>query len=188
MKLNRIPLVFFMLLFLASEAQVTINGVALPASVKQGNTDLVLNGGGIRKKLFFKVYTGGLYLAAKSKNAAEILAADKPMAFRLTITSSVINSSNMSEAIQEGFGKSMKGNTSALQSKIDVLVNTFKSEEIKEGDMFELMYVPGEGVKASKNGKLKSTIAGLDFKKALFGIWVGEDPVDADLKAALLGN
>ncbi len=188
MKLNRIPLFLFMLLYIGSEAQVTLNGVTLPASVKQGSTELILNGGGIRKKLIFKLYTGGLYLQAKSKNAADIVAADKPMAFRLTITSGVINSSNMSEAIQEGFSKSLKGNTAPMQAKIDMLVNTFKSEEIKEGDMFELSYVPSQGVLAYKNGKLKNTIPGLDFKKALFGIWLSEDPVDADLKTGLLGS
>ncbi len=188
MKANRILLFFFMFLFVAADAQVTINGVTLPAGIKAGTTDLVLNGGGIRKKMFFKVYTGGLYVTAKSKNAAEIVSADKATGFRLTITSGVINSNNFSEAIEEGFTKSLKGNTAPLKSKIDMLISTFKSEEIKEGDMFELVYVPGEGVKASKNGKLKTTIAGLDFKKALFGIWLGEDPVDADLKAGLLGG
>lgn len=188
MKLKSIALIAAMFVFFISDAQLTINGVTLPATVKQGTTDLLLNGGGIRKKLFFKLYTGGLYLSAKSKNAADIVNADKPTAFRLTITSGVINSGNLSEAVEEGFGKSMKGNTAPLQEKINVLVSTFKSEEIKEGDMFELSYVPGEGVKAFKNGKLKNTITGLDFKKALFGIWLGEDPVDADLKTALLGS
>ena len=188
MKLKSIALIAAMFVFFISDAQLTINGVTLPATVKQGTADLVLNGGGIRKKLFFKLYTGGLYLSAKNKSAADIVAADKPTAFRLTITSGVINSNNLSEAVEEGFSKSMKGNTAPLQDKINVLVSTFKSEEIKEGDMFELSYVPGEGVKAYKNGKLKNTIPGLDFKKALFGIWLGEDPVDADLKTALLGS
>ncbi|HLP51687.1 MAG TPA: chalcone isomerase family protein, partial [Chitinophagales bacterium] len=146
------------------------------------------NGGGIRKKAFFKLYTAGLYVSAKTKNAADIVNADKPTAFRLTITSSVISSSNMSEAIQEGFEKSLNGKIGGMQSKIDQLISTFKSEEIKEGDTFELFYVPGEGVKASKNGKLKNTIAGLDFKKALFGIWLSENPVDSDLKAGLIGG
>ena len=188
MKLKSIALIAVMFVFFISDAQLTINGITLPATVKQGTADLVLNGGGIRKKLFFKLYTGGLYLSAKNKNAADIVNADKPTAFRLTITSGVINSNNLSEAVEEGFTKSMKGNTTPLQEKITLLVSTFKSEEIKEGDMFELSYVPGEGVKAYKNGKLKNTIQGLDFKKALFGIWLGEDPVDADLKTALLGS
>lgn len=175
------------LTILTAQAQITLNDVTLPAKLKKDNTELTLNGGGIRKKAFFKLYTAGLYLTAKSKNASEIVAADKPVAIQLTITSGVISSSNMSEAIKEGFGKSMKGNTAPLQSKIDEFINTFKKEEIKEGDVFEIWYVPGAGVKSYKNGKLQSTIAGLDFKKALFGIWLSDTPVDEDLKKGLLG-
>lgn len=188
MKLKSFILILSTILFITSDAQMTVNGVILPATLKQGASELVLNGGGFRKKLFFKVYTGGLYLTAKSKNAADIINADKPTAFRLVITSSVINSSNFSEAILEGFEKSMKGNIAPLKTKIDALISTLKSEEIKEGDGFDLVYAPGEGLKAIKNGKLKITIEGLAFKKALFGIWLGEDPVDASLKSGLLGN
>jgi hypothetical protein len=177
-----------LLLCLAAEAQLTLNGIALPAKVKQDNTELVLNGGGIRKKLFFKLYTAGLYLPVKNKNAGEIVAADKPTTIRLVITSSVINSGNMSEAIQEGFGKSLKGNTAPMQGKIDAFIDIFKKEEIKEGDVFEVWYTPTEGVRGFKNGKLKGTIAGLDFKKALFGIWLSDTPVDEDLKTGLLGG
>lgn len=188
MKLNRFAFLILMLVTLASEAQTTINGVTLPAKISAGKTDLVLNGGGIRKKLFFKLYTAGLYLAAKSTNAAEIKDADKTMAVRLVITSGMINSNNMSEAIEEGFKKSLGGTTGTLQTKIDQFIATFKKDAIKEGDIFELYYVTGEGVKSFKNGQLQSTIPGLDFKKALFGIWLSDTPVDEDLKKGLLGS
>jgi hypothetical protein len=189
MKLKQLSLFFCILLIsLAAEAQVTLNGVTLPAKIKQDNNELVLNGGGIRKKLFFKLYTAGLYLPVKNKNASEIVTADKPTAIRLVITSTVINSGNMSEAIQEGFGKSLKGNTAPFQSKIDAFIDIFKKEEIKEGDVFEIWYTTAEGVRGYKNGKLKGTIAGFDFKKALFGIWLSDTPVDEDLKKALLGG
>jgi hypothetical protein len=172
---------------LTTQAQVTLNGVTLAPKIKKDKYELQLNGGGIRKKAFFKLYTAGLYLSAKSKNASEIVTADKPMAIQLTITSGVISSSNMSEAIQEGFEKSLKGNTAPLKTKIDAFISTFKKDEIKEGDVFEIWYVPGEGVKSYKNQKYQSTIEGLDFKKALFGIWLSDTPVDEDLKKGLLG-
>jgi hypothetical protein len=189
MKLKQFNLFSCVLLIcLSAEAQITLNGVTLPAKVKSDATELVLNGGGIRKKLFFKLYTAGLYLPVKSKNANEIIAADKPTAIRLVMTSSVINSSNMSEAIQEGFGKSLKGNTAPMQAKIDAFIDIFRKEEIKEGDVFEVWYTTAEGVRGFKNGKLKGTITGLDFKKALFGIWLSDTPVDEDLKSGLLGG
>jgi hypothetical protein len=160
----------------------------MPASLKQDKTELTLNGAGIRKKMFFKVYVAGLYLTAKNKNGNEIVNADKPVAIRLQITSNVVSSSNMSESIREGFTKSTGGNTAPLQKRIDDFISFFNREEIKEGNIFEMWYFPGVGVKTYKNGKLLGTIEGFDFKKALFGIWLSDNPVDADLKKGLLGS
>lgn len=169
-------------------SQLTLNGVKLPAKVKGNNSELTLNGGGVRKKAFFKVYVIGLYLGQKSKDATAIIKNNEEALVQLQITSSVVSSSNMSEAIEEGFGKSMKGNTAPLKAKIEAFINNFKKEPIKEGDVFVLDYVPGVGVKTFKNGKLLSIIEGEDFKKALFGIWLGADPIDAGVKTGMLGN
>lgn len=173
---------------LPASSQVTYNGVTLPATLKAGDQSINLNGGGIRKKLFFKLYTGGLYLAEKTSDANTIINADKAMAVKLQITSAMISSENMSEAINEGFGKSTKGNTAPLKSQIDKFVATFGKEEIVEGNVFDIVYVPGSGVESYKNGKLQSTIPGLEFKKALFGIWLCDEPADEDLKEGMLGK
>ncbi|MFT4545395.1 MAG: hypothetical protein ACI9EQ_001869 [Bacteroidia bacterium] len=169
-------------------AQETYNGVTLPATMKAGDNNISLNGGGIRKKLFFKLYTGGLYLEEKTEDADKIMNADKGMAVKLQITSSMISSENMSEAINEGFGKSTKDNTAPLKDKIAQFVATFGKEEIVEGNVFDIVYVPGKGVESYKNGKLQSTIEGMDFKKALFGIWLCSEPADEDLKEGMLGK
>lgn len=173
---------------LSTEAQVTINDVTLPATMKAGDGTVLLNGGGVRKKLFFKLYVGGLYLSSKSSDANAIINADEAMAVKLQITSGMISSENMSEAITEGFENSTNGNTAPLKSKIDAFVNTFKKSEIVEGNVFDIVYVPGVGVESYKNGKLEGTIEGMDFKKALFGIWLSNKPADEDLKAAMLGK
>ena len=51
-----------------------IAGVDVPQSVTIENKALVLNGAGIRKKLFIKVYVGSLYLTAKQTAVGKILA------------------------------------------------------------------------------------------------------------------
>lgn len=183
-------LIFILAIALSFDAfaQLTLNGVTMPAKVKGNSSDLTLNGGGIRKKAFFKVYVIGLYLEQKSKDATAVIKNNDEVIVQLKITSSVVSSSNMSEAIEEGFEKSMNGNIAPLKAKIEAFINTFKKEEIKEGDVFVLHYVPGVGVKTSKNNKYISTIEGEDFKKALLGIWLGADPIDANLKKSLLGN
>jgi hypothetical protein len=188
MKQLQLTLLLALLIITGINAQTTLNGVTLPAKLTQDKTELVYNGGGIRKKMFFKIYVAGLYLPAKNKNGNEIVNADKPVCIRLQITSGVVSSDNMSESIREGFKLSTKGNTAPIQSKIDAFIGTFSKEEIKEGNVFELWYVPGVGVKSYKNGKHVSTVEGLDFKKALFGIWLSDTPVDADLKNGLLGS
>jgi hypothetical protein len=175
-------------LTIPTQAQVTINDVTLPATIKAGNETINLNGGGIRKKLFFKLYVGGLYLKSKTSDAKTVINADEAMAVKLEITSSMISSENMSEAINEGFEKSTDGNTAPLKDKISKFVDTFKKSEIVEGNVFDIVYVPGTGVESYKNGKLQSTIEGLDFKKALFGIWMCDEPADEDLKEKMLGK
>lgn len=180
--------IMFAAFFFQSQAQVTLNGVTLPAKLSYESQNLSLNGGGIRTKLIFKLYTAGLYLESKSSDGAAILKADKPMAIRMVITSNKINSSNMSEAIEEGFSKSTGGKVAPIQSKMDELVKTFSKDPIEVGNIFDLVYVPGEGVKSYKNGELKTTIKGLDFKQALFGIWLSENPIQSGLKNNLLGS
>lgn len=171
-----------------TQAQVTINGVKLPATLKAGDSEISLNGGGIRKKLFFKLYVGGLYLQNKSSDAKAIIDADEAMAVKLQITSGMISSENMSEAINEGFDNSTGGNVAPIKDKISKFVDTFKKSEIVEGNVFDIVYVPGKGVESYKDGKLQSTIEGLDFKEALFGIWLSDKPADEDLKEAMLGK
>ena len=160
----------------------------LPAKLQQNNTSLLLNGGGIRTKYFFKVYVGGLYLTTKTDNASDIISSDRPMAIRMVVTSSLISSDIMVAATKEGFKKSLKGKTAPFQNNIDDLIETFSKEPIKEGDVYDFWYFPKVGIKSYKNGKLENTISGYDFKKAFFGIWLSDDPVDEDLKKGLLGK
>ena len=188
--MKRILSVLIAVLFIgfATNAQLTLNGVTLPAKLSFNSQTLVLNGGGVRTKLVFKLYTVGLYLSEKSTEGAAILKADKTMAIHFEITSNMINSDNMSEAINEGFDKSTGGNTTKVRTRIDELLKAFSSEEIAIGDKFDIFYNPGVGTQTYKNGKLKSTITGLDFKEALFGIWISATPISNSLKKDMLGQ
>ena len=56
----------------------TLAGVKMDDATAVNGQNLVLNGMGLRKKLFIKVYVGGLYLPAKQSNAATVLATDQP--------------------------------------------------------------------------------------------------------------
>lgn len=160
------------------------NANNFPAQQTFAGQALNLNGKGIRTKLMFNLYTAGLYLQEKNTDAALILAAAQPMAMRLEITSGMITSQKMEEAVREGFKKSTSDPN--IQPRIEQLITVFK-EEIKEGDLYDFVYKP-TNVVIIKNGKQTATIAGADFKQAFYGIWLGENPVQASLKKALLGQ
>ncbi len=160
-----------------------ISGVNMPNSLQNG---LILNGAGIRSKFFFDLYVGGLYLKNKTSNALHVINSDEPMAIKLHITSSLITSKKMMDATMEGFENSTKGNIKPLKKQIDEFINVFK-KEIKDGDIYDFVYTPQIGVKIFKNSKLITTIKGLEFKKALFGIWFCEKPAQKSLKKEMLG-
>lgn len=164
-----------------------IAGITMPDSMKSGDTSLVLNGAGIRTKFFMDMYVGGLYLKQKSSNSAAIVNGDEPMATRLHIISGMITSERMEEAVREGFEKSTNGNTAPIQQEIENFINIFK-EKINVNDIFEFFYVPGKGLEVYKNGAPARVVPGIAFKKALFGIWIGDNPAQSSLKEAMLGQ
>ncbi len=57
---------------------------------------------------------------------------------------------------------------------------------MKPGDRYSLTYLPGEGTELAKNGVPLALVPGEDFARAYFGIWLGEDPLDRDLRDQLL--
>ena len=167
---------------------LSVAGVTLPESMAAGDSALVLNGAGIRTKWMMDIYAGGLYLESKSANANEIIAADKPMAIKLHMVSGMITSEKMTDATMEGFKNTTGGNMAPLKPYIDSFLAVFK-EPISEGDVFDIIYLPGKGLDINKNGEFKGTVAGgLPFKQAVWGIWLGDKPADKNLKKGMLGN
>ena len=55
-----------------------VAGIKVEESIKVGGSDLVLNGAGLRAKLFVKVYVGALYVSQKASAAPALLDAATP--------------------------------------------------------------------------------------------------------------
>lgn len=177
-----------MALAFSSIAQQTVEGVTMPANITVQTEQLVLNGAGLREKLFLDLYVGALYLTEKNTDANAIINDDKAMAIKMEIVSGLISSEKMISAIDEGMVKSTKGNTSQFEKEIAEFKAAF-AEEIVEGNQYEIYYIPGNGITVTKGGKeVKSIPCGLEFKKAVFGIWLCDEPADEDLKEGMLGN
>jgi hypothetical protein len=164
-----------------------VNDVEIADSIQVAEQSLALNGTGIRSKFFLNLYVGALYLNAKSTDADALIAADEAMTIRLYITSSLIDGEKMSEATLDGFVKSTGGKLGPIQKEVELLIGAFR-DAVENNDVFDLQYVPNQGVSVIRNGEVKVVIPGLTFKKALFGIWLSDDPVQDDLKEGMLGE
>lgn len=181
---------YFIILILfafTASAQMEVGGVKVPYTFKTDETTLVINGAGIREKYFMDMYVGTLYLKTKNSDAAKIINADEAMCIKLQIVSGMITSEKMNKSTDEGFAKSTGNNTTPLAAKIKQFRDVF-GQKINKGDVFDIVYESNKGVVVFKNGKALTTIPGLDFKKALFGIWLCGDPADEDLKEKMLGK
>jgi len=154
-----------------------------------GSPELVLNGAGLRTRFFFDVYVAGLYLAEKRSSAAEAIALPGPKRVALRLLRNV-SAKTLLDALNEG----MQANNSpaeldALKSQLGELAALMNAiGEAKKGDSVALDFDPASGTRVSLNGKeLGKPIAGADFYRALLRVWLGDKPVQDNLKRALLG-
>jgi len=166
---------------------VEIGGVSLPDELAAGGDQLLLNGAGLRKKFVIKVYAGGLYLPQKAGDPSKIIAADQPMAIRMHFIYKEVKGQKLIDTWNEGFAKAAGDRAAAIRPQIERF-NSYFSGSAYKGDVYDLIYVPEDGVRVYIKGQLKGTVAGIDFKQALFAIWLGDRPADKGLKAGMLGG
>ena len=168
-------------------AALEVGSVNVPDTYSAMGTELKLNGAGTRSKWFLDLYVGGLYVPSTIDDGQAIINADEPQAITLHIISGMITSDKMKSATMEGFENATGGDLSRIQDEVDAFLDVF-TDEIVDGDVFDLVYLPGEGTRVLKNGEARATIEGLAFKKALFGIWLSDEPAQEDLKEKMLGQ
>jgi hypothetical protein len=164
---------------------VTVAGVNIPDTADVAGQKLVLNGAGLRKKFVVKVYTGALYLPAKSANPASILAADQSRRMVMHFLYDV-DKGKMAEAWTEGLAANTPGAGADVKTNFKMLSSWM--EDVKEGQDIVLHYIPGTGTAVSVNGKVKGTLAGKATSDAILNTWIGPKPGPGDdFKKAVLG-
>ena len=175
------------LVFAAGAFAVEVAGVKVDDKATVAGQELVLNGAGLRTKVFLKIYVGSLYVPAKAPDLAGVLA-KAPRRIQMNIMRS-LTADQLVDALVDG----MKENNSAdelaaVKTQTAELVAIMKSfNEVKEKDVVTLDFVDG-ATRISLNGAAKGSIAGEPFNRALTKIWLGDHPIQADLKKALLGG
>ena len=174
-----------------SQDDLDVDGIKIKKHIKVrdsgGKTKLVLNGYGIRDKMWINLYVQALYLTEKTDDPKKILDSDETIATRLYVTSSLVTREKLIKAIEEGIEKSYQSEIEPLRDRMHKFMSFF--ENVTEKGYLEFVYSK-EDVKTYVfiNDKLTGEIEGLDFRKALFGIWLEDRCVDRTLKKRLLGK
>ena len=180
----------FMLCFSAQAAE--LEGVQLEDRIRIDGQDLQLNGVAVRTRYqFFKVYVAGLYLPQKTTTAQAAIEARGAKRISLTMVRDA-TADQFVESIEHG----LRANNSEAQlvevmPQVDALFAKIRAvREANKGMRIVLDYAPSaNGTTLFVAGAAQGgPMAGEAFYRALLRIWLGENPVQEDLKKALLGG
>ena len=98
----------------------TLADVTLPDTMTVGNQTLVLNGMGLRTKMFMKIYVGGLYVEKKTGDANAVIQVDATKRVVLQFIYGEVTRDQMVESFSDGF----KGNApGTIKSQVDQFLN-----------------------------------------------------------------
>ena len=163
-----------------------VGGVKLDDKVSMGAQELVLNGAGVRTRVVFKVYVASLYLPQKAADLAGVLS-KSPRRIQLNILRT-LSGDQLVDALNEGLAENnTAAELAAVKPQVEALATIMKSfKELKEKDVVTLDLVDG-ATRIGLNGEAKGSIGGDTFNQALTKVWLGDKPVQADLKKSLLG-
>ena len=171
-------------------APITLEDQTFPAGATVAGTPLQLNGVGLRAAFIYKVYLAGLYLPTPAANGPAVFAQAGPKRVQVRL---LMNgpSDEFAKAFTGGITKRTPADqVAAMKDRIDAFDRTLRSiGNVRKGDVVNLDYAPGVGLTLTVNGKpVGAPVPGADLYAALLNIFVGERPVDAKMKAGMLGT
>jgi len=185
--LRKIALSLMALLLAVPAFAAEVGGVKLDDKASVGGQELVFNGAGIRTRAIFKVYVGSLYVPAKAADLAGVLAKG-PRRVQMNLLRTV-SGEDLVNALVDGLkDNNTPQDLAAVKAQTDEMIAIMKGfGDVKEGNVVTLDFVDG-ATKIGFNGAAKGSIAGEPFNRALMKVWLGDKPVQADLKKAMLGG
>jgi hypothetical protein len=173
-------------LLLSSHAwALDVAGVNVAPTVSARQKTLTLNGAGIRKKLFVKVYVGALYTERKVTTPAQLLADPGEKLLRMSFVYKKVEKEKIIEAFTEGLANNSPG--VARSAEANAFLSWFTSDFVA-GDTVDIFLSPDGTVAASHNGKALGTVRSPALVQGVLLIWFGEKPADGGLKKGMLGN
>ena len=92
-----------------------VAGVKVDDQIKVGSSELVLNGAGLRTKVFVKVYVGALYVTQKATTPAALLDATTPRRMNMRLLRDVDSDTLFGCAARRPQGQQQRGRTGGAE-------------------------------------------------------------------------
>lgn len=181
--------ILFALCTLNAHAATEVAGVRFEDHSSVAGEALVLNGAGVRTRLMFKVYAMGLYLPAASSSDEAVIARGGPKQIRIVLLRD-LEAKQFADALGEGLEKNhTTEQLTALRPSIDTLrAALLRTRDAPSGTRVLLESLPNGRTRLTINEQQRGEeISDSAFFPALLRVWLGKNPVDADLKKRLLG-
>ncbi|MEI6205939.1 MAG: chalcone isomerase family protein [Desulfuromonadales bacterium] len=164
---------------------VEVAGVNLEPVVTVNKQQLKLNGYGIRKKFFVKVYIGSLYSSKHLASAAAALGDGADKQIRMNFLHTKVEKEKIIEAFNEGFANNSPDLIGSPEVKKFLSLFT---ADFNRGDTVDLLLGADGSVSASHNGKLLGNIPSTKLARGVLAIYLGDKPADESLKKGMLGK
>lgn len=171
-------------------ATVSVEGVPFDEAARVAGHELLLNGTGLRSVFVIKGYVAGLYLPERAKNAAVILGMKGPKRLQIHPLREV-GADTFIRALNDGIHRNQTEiQVQKLADRLTQLEDAMRQiGATKRGDTINFDYAPEAGTTISINGVARTrAIPGEDFYQAVLRIFIGDYPVDRELKSGLLGT
>lgn len=164
-------------------APLQLEGVRVPRAITYEKRKLELNGAGFRTVVNWKMYVLALYVDKPSHVDDEILSIERTKRVVLT-TLRDIDKNTITKAFARAVERNTQGSTQDWTQRLKPFFDALR--DAPAGDVVVLTGVPGRGTVVSAGGKTFE-VKGDDATRVMFSIWLGEFPVDVDLKESILG-
>ena len=183
--MRKLAVALSFLLLSSQSFALDVAGVNVAPTVSARQKTLTLNGAGIRKKLFIKVYVGSLYTERKVTTPAQLLADPGEKLIRMNFVHKKVEKEKIIEAFAEGLANNSPGVARSAEAK--AFLSWFTADFVA-GDSVDIFLSPDGTVAASHNGKALGTVRSPALVQGVLLIWFGEKPADAGLKKGMLGG
>ncbi|AZY49911.1 chalcone isomerase family protein [Bordetella avium] len=172
----------------SAQSGIVLDGIAIPKQVIQGEQSLPLIGAGLCSEFIFNIYLAALYARPISHEAQALIAGPGPRRLHLQFLRD-ISASTLEQAVRQGLeANHSAADVKSLKPAIDTLSALLhRIGQLSNGDIIDLAMEPG-AVTIFYNGQSQGRIDDTNLAAALLRIWLGDNPAQASLKEALLGQ